>query len=73
MAKVTITIWDRPDGSFNVLPQYNADNVFDRTSVAHVLGSMLMAHIDTIGKRQQLTPEEEKLIAEEVPNGQVFS
>lgn len=61
MAKAIITIWDRPDGSFNVLPQYNDDNVFDKSNVSHVLASMLIAHIETLGsKRVKLTPEEQE-------------
>lgn len=66
MAKAIITIWDRPDGSFNVLPQYDDDNVFDRSNVSHVLAAMLIAHIETLGaKRETLTPDEEAEIANE--------
>lgn len=74
MAKASITVWDRPDGTFNLLPQYGDDNVFDRSSVSHVLVAMLVAHVETLGaKREKLTPEEERGIAEEVPDGTVFS
>lgn len=66
MAKAIITIWDRPDGSFNVLPQYGDDNVFDKGNVSHVLAAMLIAHIETLGaKRETLTPDEEAEIAAE--------
>lgn len=66
MAKAIIMIWDRPDGSFNVIPQYNNDNVFDESNVSHRLAAMLIAHIETLGsKRQKLTPEEEAQIAAE--------
>lgn len=73
MAKASIIVWDRPDGSFNVLPQYGDENVFDKSNVSHVVVAMLVAHVDTMGKRQKLTPEEEQAIVDEVPPGTVFS
>jgi len=57
MAKVTLTIWDKPDGSFTMKVDYGAEG-FDRASVAHVAGAMLTSHMKTLGKEQPVTAED---------------
>ena len=57
MAKVTLTLWDKPDGIFSMKVDYGVEG-FDHTSVAHVAGAMLTAHMKTLGKEQPLKQED---------------
>lgn len=66
MDKAFLIISGRPDGSFQVLPQYGEDNVFDQGNVSHAVVRDLLKYLDTIAQgRTNLTPEEETAMATE--------